>query len=528
MLPDCAPIWTDASKPLWRRVVAFCESLPVTSGPLAGQLWRCQPWQRKFIRDVFKTDRRGKRLTKTAVLSVGRKSGKTDLAVRLTLAFMVGPCSEPRGECVSAAQDRAQASRIFSEMAAIVRAVPWMEARINIRRHDKFMEDIGEGGNGSTYSAISSDVAVAFGKSISFFVFDEYGQSTNSNLYDALDTAMAGRENGMGMVISTQAARDDMPLSQLIDYGLRCERGEIGDKTFHLTLFSAPMDADITSPATWKLANPAIGTFQSKDEIARMAAQAERMPSKENSFRNLILNQRVDSVAHFLSPAIWNGCAAPVDLDSLAGRPCYAALDLSGSRDMTALVLAFTDDDGAADLLPFAWLPGEDLRDREDADRAPYVQWAKDGHLLTTPGKTIDPKAIAIKIAELNGRYKIRGLAFDRWRIEDLRRELDAIGCPVELVEFGQGFKDMSPAVDEFERLCFECKLRHGAHPVLAYCVSNTKIEADASGNRKPSKAKSMGRIDLAVAAIMATAAITKAPPPKPASVYTKRGILVF
>jgi hypothetical protein len=40
-----------------------------------------------------------------------------------------------------------------------------------------------------------------------------------------------------------------------------------------------------------------------------------------------------------------------------------------------------------------------------------------------------DPKALALKIAELHGVFNMQALAYDRWRIEDLKRELDAIGC---------------------------------------------------------------------------------------------------
>jgi phage terminase large subunit-like protein len=132
----------------------------------------------------------------------------------------------------------------------------------------------------------------------------------------------------------------------------------------------------------------------------------------------------------------------------------------------------------------------------------PYAVWAKEGHLLTFPGRSTDPKAVALKIAELH--YKIRKLAFDRWRIEDIKRELNAIGCSVELVPLGQGYKDLSPAVDFLERLVEEGKLLHGGHPVLQMAVTNAKVEMDAAGNRKLSKRKSNGRIDPLVALTMA------------------------
>ncbi|NOT39218.1 MAG: terminase large subunit [Alphaproteobacteria bacterium] len=484
------------------RVIAFAESLPVTSGTLAGTQFKFRPWQRRWIEKVYRTDAEGRRVVRTAVNSMARKNGKTDMAARLCLAHLAGPEAEERGECYSAANDRLQAGKIFNEMVAIIRRVDWLVQRVSIRSHSKELEDIGPGGTGSIYAALSSDVGTKHGLSPSFFCYDELGQSPDRKLYDVLDTAMGARAEPLGVVISTQAARDDAPMSELVDYGLRVQRGEIDDPSFDLELHTAPLEADPWDPATWLLANPALGDFRSLEDVQRMAKQAERLPSREASFRNLILNQRVSTSAHFLTPAVWAGCTGAVDRERLKGRPCFAALDLGGTRDLTALVLVFEDDDGGLDVAPHFWLAG-DLREHEDTDRAPYVVWEQQGHILSGGAKTLDPKIVATKIAELHGAYDIRALAYDRWRIEDLRRELDALGCAVELVPHGQGFKDMAPAVSEFERLAHEGKLRTGDHPVLTWNVSNVKTTSDPAGNRKFDKQKSTGRIDGAQALAM-------------------------
>jgi phage terminase large subunit-like protein len=482
------------------KVIRFIESLPVTSGPLAGTLFKLRPWQKRFLRAVYATDRRGRRQVRTAVLSMGRGNGKTTLAAMLALWHLI---QEQRGEVYSAANDRFQAARIFAEMAAIIERVPWLDARISVKRFTKELEDVG--GTESVYAALSRESGTKMGMAPSVVIYDELGQSEGRDLLDALDTAMGKRAEPLMIVISTQAARDEAPLSHLIDYGLRIERGEISDPSFHLTLYSAPMDADPWVPETWKLANPALGDFRSLPDVRRLALQAQRMPAAETSFRNLILNQRCDATAQFLSMATWKrGELLSQEPEALAGRPCYAGLDLGSVRDLTALVLVFADADGSFDALTYAWLPGETLQEREDEDKWPYKVWAKQGHLLTFPGRSTDPKAIALKVAELHGRYKIQALAFDRWRIEDIQRELSAIGCEVELRPFGQGFKDMAPAVDALERLIEEGKLRHGSHPVLTMAASNAKVEMDAAGNRKLSKRRSTGRIDPLVALTMA------------------------
>ena len=485
------------------KVIRFVNSLPCTAGLLAGTTLELRPWQKRFIKAVYRTDKTGNRAVRTAVLSVGRKNGKTQLAAALCLCALSGPEQEPRGECYSVACTRDQAKRVFDEMVAIIVKTPWLDKRINIVRFRRELEDTG---NGSTFRVLSADVAPVHGLSPSFVCYDELAQVPNRDLHDALSTALGARVQPLMMVISTQAARDEAPMSELIDYGLRIQRGEIADPGFHLTLYTAPPEADPWKPATWKLANPALGDFRSLPDVKRLSLQAQRMPAFEMSFRNLILNQRCDTTAPFLNMALWKAGGDNVyNIRNLKGRPCYAGLDLGATRDMTALVLVFADNDGGFDALPFCWLPGETLQEREDEDSMPYRLWAKDGDLLTFPGcRSTDPKAVALHIAELHGLCNIKALAFDRWRIEDIKRELDAVGCNVELVPFGQGYRDLSPAVDRLEGLVEEGKLRHGGHPVLAMAAANAKVEMDAAGNRKLSKRRSQGRIDPLIALTMA------------------------
>jgi phage terminase large subunit-like protein len=499
--------------------MAFIESLPVSSGPLAGTLFKLRPWQRRFIRAVYATDKSGKRIVRTAVLSMGRCNGKTTLAAMLGLCPLAGPEAERRGEVYSAANDRFQAARIFNEMAAIIERVPWLDDRVTVKRFTKELDDVG--GTESIYAALSRESGTKMGMAPSAVIYDELGQTEGRDLLDALDTAMGKRAEPLMIVISTQAARDEAPLSTLIDYGLRIQRGEITDPSFHLTLYTAPEDADPWKQATWKLANPALDDFRSLEDVKRLALQAQRMPAAEMSFKNLILNQRCEATSQFLTMSTWKMCGGEVDIASLQGRPCYAGLDLGATRDMSALVLVFASDDGCFDVVPFCWLPGESLLEAQDRDRMPSGVWAHQGHLLTFPGRSTDPNAVALKIAELHGRYQIRALAYDRWRIQDLERELGAIGCNVPLVPFGQGYKDLSPAVDVLERLVEEGKLHHANHPVLSMAAANAKVELDAAGNRKLSKRRSIGRIDPLVALCMGLGVAAR---PAPASARTREG----
>jgi phage terminase large subunit-like protein len=363
---------------------------------------------------------------------------------------------------------------------------------------------------GSIYVALSREAKTKMGLNPSMCVYDELGQTGDRALYDAMDSAMGARKNPLMLVISTQAADDTAPMSRLIDYGKRILAGDIIDPAFHLKLHCAPDDADPWAEETWKLANPALGDFRSLEDVQRLAQQAQRMKTQEASFRNLILNQRIAAETRFIERSEWQACAGKAEVP--LGAQCYAALDLGATRDLSALMLIHEDSDGNFNVLPHFWLPG-DVRARAEQDKVPYEVWV-DEELITPIGATTDPRVIALKIAELHCKYRISSLAFDRWRIDDLKRELDLIGCTVPLHSHGQGFKDMGPAVDILERMIVMRRLRHGDHPVLNWNAYNAVVTRDPAGGRKLDKAKSIGRIDGLVALAMAFT-LTRLDPPR-------------
>ena len=362
----------------------------------------------------------------------------------MALCHLLGPESEPRGQCFSAASDRKQAALVFNELEAIILNVPAFASRVNVQRFHKQIEVLAGAGNGSTYEALSADARKAHGLNVSFAIYDELAQAPNRHLYDNLVTGTGGRAEPLVIVISTQSADPLHIMSELVDYEIQVRDGVIDDPAFHATIYTAPEDADPWDEATWHACNPALGDFRSLAEMRSAAAMAQRLPARESAFRNLYLNQRVESEERFINAAEWEACAGPVDIAALAGRECFGGLDLGSVRDLTSLVLVFPDDAGGFDVLPFFWCPGDNIGAREDADKVPYQTWARQGLIEPTPGGSINSAFVVQRIGELAQQFDIRSVAYDRWRIEDLKRQLADENIEVPLVEWGQGFKDMA------------------------------------------------------------------------------------
>jgi phage terminase large subunit-like protein len=152
------------------------------------------------------------------------------------------------------------------------------------------------------------------------------------------------------------------------------------------------------------------------------------------------------------------------------------------------------------------------LHDRAKRDRVPYDLWVQQGHLRTTPGATVDYGHVIADIAEILSGCYLRRLAYDRWRIEQFKRDAEAVGIELPLHPHGQGFKDMSPALDNLESELLNGRIHHGGHPVLTMCAANAVVTKDPAGNRKLDKHKATGRIDGMVALAMAVAAESAEP----------------
>ena len=474
------------------RVIAFIEKYCLTpEGEHVGKPLKLAPFQKKFILDIYDN----KHGTRRAYLSIARKNGKTALIAGILLAHLVGPEAQLNSQIVSGAMSRDQAALVFNLAAKMIQLSPELSGIVRIVPSGRRL--IGLPLN-VEYRALAADGTTAHGLSPILAIIDEAGQvrGPQSDFVDAITTAQGAHKSPLLMVISTQAANDSDLLSVWLD-----DAENSKDVRIVSHVYAAKPDADVMDEEAWKAANPALGVFRSLDDVIEQAKQAERMPSSENTFRNLILNQRVSTVTPFISPDVWRANGGEV-ID-FGNTPVYAGLDLSGRTDLTALVI-IGKIAGVWYAVPYFWTPEQGLHDRAKRDRAPYDVWVRQGYLRTTPGATVDYEFVAQDMAAILSDMNIQAVAYDRWRMAILQKELDAIGVDFPMIPCGQGFKDMSPAVDAVESELLNSRLAHGNHPVLTMCAFNSVISRDAAGNRKLDKHRATGRIDGMVSLAMA------------------------
>lgn len=483
------------------KIIKFIQRYCITpEGAGVGKPLVLADFQKQFIRDVYDNPAG----TRRAILSVGRKNGKTGLIAALLLAHLVGPEVKQNSQLVSGAMSRDQAALVFNLASKMVQLSPELSRIVKIVPSGKRL--LGLTMN-TEFKALAADGKTAHGLSPVLAILDEVGQvrGPQSDFVDAITTSQGAHEAPLLITISTQAAGDADLLSEWIDDAQRSD-----DPRTVCHLYAAPDDADLMDVEGWKAANPALGIFRSYDDMREQMAQAERMPSMSNSARNLLLNQRVSLDSPFISPDVWRTCDEPsLPFDG----PVYGGLDLSARTDLTALVLV-GQVQGVWQVHPYFWTPEQGLFDRAKADRAPYDVWARDGYLRTTPGATVDYEAVATDLAEILQDVDLHALAFDRWRIDIFRKELERLGIELPLMPWGQGFRDMAPALDALEAELLNGRIAHGDHPVLTMCAANAVTTTDPAGARKLDKSRRTGRIDGIQALAMAIGAAQSAEAP--------------
>lgn len=506
--------------------VSFIEALHHTKGTWAGKPFDLIDWQEQIIRDLFGCLKpNGYRQFNTAYVEIPKKMGKSELAAAVALLLCCGD-SEERAEVYGCAADRQQASIVFDVAADMVRMCPALNKRTKILAATKRIIYLP---TNSFYQVLSAEAYSKHGFNVHGVVFDELHTQPNRKLFDVMTKGSGdARMQPLYFLITTAGTDTHSICYEQHQKAEDILAGRKVDPTFYPVIYGAKPEEDWTDPKVWKKANPSLGITVDIEKVKAACESAKQNPGDENAFRQLRLNQWVKQAVRWMPMDKWNACAFPVDEHELEGRICYGGLDLSSTTDITAFVLVFPPqyENDKYIVLPYFWIPEENVILRVNRDHVPYDIWIKQGCMETTEGNVVHYGYIEKFIEKLGERFNIREIAFDRWGATQMVQDLEGMGFTV--VPFGQGFKDMSPPTKELMRLTLEQKIAHGGQPVLSWMMDNIFIRRDPAGNIKADKEKSTEKIDGAIAMIMGLDRAIRCGNDNSESVYDTRGLLIL
>ncbi|AQZ96564.1 terminase large subunit [Halopseudomonas phragmitis] len=513
---------------LAQRAIGYFEDvLRLNGGQFEGKPFEVLPWQAFVVGSLFGwLGADGFRRFRTGYVETAKGSGKSPLAAGIGLYGLTSD-GEARAEIYAAATKKDQAQILFRDAVAMVDQSPLLAERLEKSGAPGREFNLAHLRSGSFFRTVAADDGQS-GPRPHIALLDEIHEHKSGMVVNMMRAGTKNRTQALIFMITNSGTNKQSVCWEYHEYGAKVSAAGAagampGDPYYDDSFFAFICSVDeaddpFQDERCWAKANPSLEHgIPGMKYLREQVTEARGMPSKEATVRRLNFCQWVESASPWISGDVWLGARDEYAAEQLRGRRCYGGLDLSSTQDLTALVLLFEPDDSDPHwrLLPYFWLPEDGLAEKADRDRVPYTTWQDHGWLQTTPGRAISKLFVLHQLVEVADKFDLQGIAYDRWRIEDLKQMIADEGLVLpEFHAFGQGYKDMGPALDEFERLLIGGALRHNGNPVMTWCAANAVTAQDPAGNRKIAKDKATGRVDGIVAGVMA-AGRSIAPPPE-------------
>jgi len=504
-------------------IAFFEEVLRLNGGEFEGQPFLLDGWQAFVVGSLHGWLRHDQltgdlvRRFRVAYVETAKGSGKSPLAAGMGMLGLTAD-GEARAEIYAAATKKDQAMVLFRDAVAMYQLSPELHRRLTPSGMAENIWNLGYRATGSWFRAISADDGQS-GPRPHVALIDEVHEHKTAQVVEMMRAGTKSRRQALIFMITNSGAGKTTPCAIYHDYACEVAAAKrVDDAFFGFVCGVDQGDDPLSDESCWPKANPSLQFkgLPGLQYLREQVTEALGMPAKEAIVRRLNFCQWTAALNPWLSAHVWDPCRVEFTAEQLRGRRAYGGLDLSSTTDLTALVLLVEPLEAGEPwrILPWCWLPESGLEDRCQRDRVDYREWKRQGFLETTPGRAISRRHVLQRVMQVADQFEIISIAFDRWRIADLLQVASDEGMTLpQMIEFGQGFKDMGPAIDAFETAILNQSVAHNGHPVLTWCAANAVTNSDPAGNRKLDKAKATGRIDLIVAAVMAYGCVSKHEP---------------
>lgn len=442
----------------------------------------------------------GLRRFREAHINIPRKNGKSFIiALIMDYLYFIKP--EYGAEFILVSNNRQLATNLYNQLKHFIEE-SILKKMCKITESKK---EIYRKSENSYMRVLSSDASGADSYADFVFCMDEIHECKNQGMYDKLKTGQGIFDEPLGITITTASSGDDPTNLEMELYELSksIARGEFEDDSFYYAIYEADDDCDIMDKEQWYKANPALGRFRKVRDVEDLANRAQKSKIRERAFRRFFLNQHVSSeIEGAIDMVLWEQACKKIKYEDIRYLENCAGLDLSASKDITAYVQVFKDDErGKYIIYPHLFTPKDTLQEKTTRDKVPYDQWASLGYIKALEGSYIN-------FDKLHGYIKnsdnVRLLAFDRWGSPATQ---SALQKDFNLLGFGQGYRSMSPAIAVFEELLISGDIEIAYNPCFTWMAKNVTAVIDDAGNVKYSKRKSKNKIDGIIAMIMALGA---------------------
>lgn len=521
------------------HVIDFFECFLVhTKGKKAKnrESFTLSPYQEFAIYNIFSWQKQNSdgvwvRLINTVYEKVARKNGKTAQLAGIGL-YLESFDRESSSEIYAGATKEQQAKILWEQAYDFVSFCPNLR-RIgfkNTQREIRFYnESVTEYGNKEIFKGVfrflGSDSKTLDGLNPSAAFIDEYHAHKDDSVREVLESAMGARSQPLLYIITTAGFNKAGVCKQYEDVCKDIVRGIKEEDSTFIMIHDLDEGDDWEDEKNWVKANPNLGESVSIDYLRSEYKKAKNQPSKIPNFKTKHLNIWVDSAEVRIPDHIWMKNSAKPKLANFAKYGCAAGMDLSSTTDLSAYVMVSKpDEDGFIDVIAFNFCPEDTVRERSKEDGVPYTYW-KDINMLdyidytpedlekysylkakkiltATPGNQIDYDYIEQTILQTYWLHKVSWVDYDKYKSSELVQKLTK--QEVNMYIFPQTINYYSFPTNDFERLLYQGKVRHGGNPILRWMMGNVDVKFGINEDVRYIKTDAKRRIDAIQALVMA------------------------
>ena len=455
------------------------------------------PFQAFIIAALFGFYWKGsdKRKYRYAFLFMARKNGKSVFSAALQIYFLIADgVQDPQSLLL--ASTREQASICLDYATGIINHSPALRKRLEAQRYKIIFKDKTRGGFSKV---LASNAHKLDGYSASGAILDEIHAYPDDKLYNVIKSSILARENPMIFLITTAGFSLTSFCYNHMLYAQNILNGDITDDSMFAMLYTLDEEDDPADKSNWCKSNPALTKINHMDDLTSEYNQSRYSITQLNNFLTKHLNVFVDAEENWIPNEVLAPAFQDFDEKKLYGKDCYIGLDLSATRDLTALVCLIRDNDKFY-AIPYFFM----ANNAEKFLRSGGVnlkQWIKDGHVELCDTPTIDYDLVVDKFKQLQERYNIRMCSFDPHNSAAIINKLWDIGIPT--APFQQRAQMFNEPLKALEKAIFDGDIIM-KNPALKWNLNNAVPYRDGNANIKLMKNKSLDSIDGAVSLAMA------------------------
>lgn len=469
------------------RVLSFVSKLKHYQGKCAGKPFVLEEWQKWIIYSIFGFYYKdsNERLVKKALLTVGRKNGKSFLIAAMALYMLIAD-GEPAAQVLNIANNTKQAHLLFEMQQKLVKCLDPKH------KYTKTLRDSIQVPKTSSYSQVlSSDSSGHDGSSPSTYILDEVHEMKDSKLWDVMISGTGFRVSPLGICISTSGFLLNGFLHNYRDVCIDILEHRKEDDEQFAAIYELDDEDDWKDEKNWVKANPNLDVTVTRKYLEGQIRSAINDSALEVSVKTKNFNMWVSSKEIWISDDKIRKVMSPVNLDDYKNEDCFMGVDLSAVSDLTSTTVMFPPNPYRKinpDKFVFKtiiYLPESELT--ENVNSYLYMIWKRENYLKVTSGNVVDYDYILKDQINIKDKNYVVNVAYDKWNATQWA--INATEERLPLTPYSQALGNFNGPTKTLERLIRTGMVVIDNNPIVRWAFSNVTLKLDQHENAKPTKA---------------------------------------